>query len=124
MPAYREYKKEPYKLSFVSFDDPDVYIKQLLNVNKTDFFETDLEREEFFRKVKLATVQLKYEYGFEMLCCKYGVNGYPLLSTPEIAEIFGHRDTKRVTSILRVIRLRVKLIFESMGEDINDYILP
>ena len=67
-----------YKLTFISTDDPDVYINMLKKVSKSKeaVFNTQYESDFFFQKLRQYIAKMKYDHGYEILCSKYGVDGF------------------------------------------------
>ena len=62
--------------------------------NNDTIFETGYQKEEFFEKVRQYLSYMRNENAYEILCSKYGVNGFEKLSNVEIAEKYGFRNSK------------------------------
>ena len=87
----------------MSLDNPDVYVNMLRDVKQTNgtVFYNEIDKEIFFNDLKLASTQIYSEHGFEILCHKFGVNGYEKLTVREISKKYKFSSPAKVETVVR-----------------------
>ena len=93
MPIYRQ-QKEDYAYSFFSYDDPEKdyarFLRDIKEEYKDETFQYVYDEEYFFSTLRkiINESSVQSPFGYEMLCHKYGVDGYQRMKPLEIAELF------------------------------------
>ena len=104
MPLYRQ-KVESYKYRFLDFDDPQKNYARFLQDIREEYndstFEYVYDEEYFFDSLKkiINEETVGSEFGYEILCHRYGVDGYEQLTTREISALLDLEFSK-VQSVL------------------------